>query len=54
MEAFLLTCDVFCVIVLLRNVLRVVKSGKEKDLGIFCYDDFKPDIKPLNNKNGAA
>lgn len=37
MEAALLTLDVFCIILLLRNLLRVEKTGDEAALGIFRY-----------------
>lgn len=39
MEAFLLTLDVACIVLLMRNVLRVIKSGKVEELGIFRYSD---------------
>ncbi|MDO8348547.1 MAG: hypothetical protein Q7S85_11715 [Rugosibacter sp.] len=37
MEAFLLTLDVISLILLCRGVLRVSRSGDDKDLGWFAY-----------------
>jgi len=37
MEAFLLTLDVACIALLMRNVLRVIKFGEIEELGIFRY-----------------
>ena len=53
MEALLLTLDVACVILLLRNVLRVIKTENPADLGIFRYP-IKPTIaEPTLTKSGA-
>lgn len=39
MEAFLLTVDVLCIILLVRNTLRVIKYGNVEDLGVFRFKD---------------
>jgi hypothetical protein len=46
MEAFLLSLDVAVMILFLRNVLRVLKSGDPADLGIFAYSS-----PPLNKSS---
>lgn len=37
MEAFLLTLDVISLIFLCLGVLRVVRSNKPEDMGLFAY-----------------
>lgn len=39
MESLLLTLDVACVILFLRNVLRTIKSDNPEDLGIFRFTE---------------
>ncbi len=53
MEALFLTFDVICVILLLRNVLRVIKSENPKELGMFGYDETHSVDLSLKNRNGV-
>jgi hypothetical protein len=53
MEAILLTLDVACMILLLRNVLRVIKSGNPADLGIFSYKDSSIGLKSAQDTKGV-
>jgi hypothetical protein len=53
MEAFLLTLDIACVVLLLRNVLRVIKSEDPKDLGVFNYNE-SPSVISLEKKRGVS
>jgi hypothetical protein len=53
MEAFLLTLDVACMVLLLRNVLRVIKSGNPADLGIFSYKSASTVVKSAKLTNGV-
>ena len=52
MESFLLTLDIACVVLLLRNVLRVIKSEDPKDLGVFNYSE-SPSVISLDKKRGV-
>lgn len=55
MEALLLTLDVICMILLLRNVVRVSRSGDAKDLGIFRYVDSPSEgTAPMNKSKGKT
>lgn len=51
MEAFLLTLDIACVVLLLRNVLRVIKSEDPKDLGVFYYSESPTVISLEKNRS---
>ena len=51
MESFLLTLDIACVVLLLRNVLPVIKSGDPKDLGVFNYSESHSAIS-INKRSG--
>jgi hypothetical protein len=53
MESILLTLDVACMILLLRNVLRVINSGNSSDLGIFSYPSDSTIVKPAKGKTGV-
>ncbi len=52
MEALLLTLDVACVILLMRNVLRVIKTDNPKELGIFRYKELFPLEKAKKSVSG--
>jgi len=52
MESFLLTLDIACVVLLLRNVLRVLKSGDPKDLGVFNYSE-SPSVISIEKIRGV-
>jgi hypothetical protein len=53
MESFLLTLDIACVVLLLRNVLRVIKSEDPKDLGIFNYSE-SPSVIAQDKRRGVG
>lgn len=57
MESILLTLDVACMVLLLRNVLRVIKTGNLADLGIFSFTEATPTAKHTTkakkNTNGV-
>jgi hypothetical protein len=53
MESILLTLDVACVVLLLRNVLRFIKSEDPKDLGVFGYHQSQNIAIPKNKINGV-
>jgi hypothetical protein len=53
MESLLLTLDVACVILLLRNVLRAIKSDNPEDLGIFCFTEILALDKSEKIQNGV-
>jgi hypothetical protein len=53
MEALLLTLDVACVILLIRNVLRVIKTENPEDLGIFRYKNPSPLDNSKKTTSGA-
>jgi hypothetical protein len=53
MESFLLTLDIACVVLLLRNVLRVIQSEDPKDLGVFSYNQAQTVDISINKRNGV-
>jgi hypothetical protein len=53
MEAFLLALDMLFIVLLLRNIGRVFKSGNQVDLGIFRFHEFTGNNDLISKKRGA-